>query len=154
MDRKWWLEYAGSIAGDFELWTTSRSAASVWKLNLVNSEPGGGVARRKGWIRQGGNSGFQAVGLAMLFGAARVILLGYDMGSNGDRKHWHHDHPSDLGNPLDRNFAIWRKNFEQMAREATIPIVNASRETALRCFPRKDLDACLAEPAAQRARAA
>ena len=42
MDRKWWLEYAGRISGDFEFWTSSRSAAAVWKLNLVNSEPGAG----------------------------------------------------------------------------------------------------------------
>lgn len=154
MDRKWWLECGCNVAGDFELWTSSRAAATTWKLNLVNSQPGGGVSKRKGWIMQGGNSGFQAVGLAMLFGAARVILLGYDMGSNGERKHWHPDHPADLGNPLDRNFAVWRKNFDEMAHQAPVPIINASRETALKCFPRMQLEACLAESSAQRARAA
>ena len=90
----------------------------------------------------------------MLFGAARVILLGYDMGCNGEQKHWHPDHPTDLGNPLERNFKAWRENFERMAREATVPIINATRQTALKCFPRMDLETCLAEPAAQRPRAA
>lgn len=133
-----------------EFWTVNRGAANVFKLNFVNSEIGGGVSTRKGWIKQGGNSGFQAVGLALMFGAARVILLGYDMQFTGGKRHWHRDHPETMGNPVERKFQEWRGHFEHLARQARVPIINASRETALRCFPRMDLDACLAEPAAHR----
>ena len=139
MDRKWWLEYAGRISGDFEFWTSSRSAAAVWKLNLVNSEPGAGEqtqvldqARREQRV-SGGRP-------AMLFGAARVILLGYDMGCNGEQKHWHPDHPTDLGNPP--NATSRRGARTSNGWRATVPIINATRQTALKCFPRMDLETC------------
>jgi hypothetical protein len=69
MDRVWWIEYGPEIEGDFELWTSSKPAADVFGLNFINSEPGGGISTRAGTIRQGGNSGFQAVSLALHFGA-------------------------------------------------------------------------------------
>ncbi|HCZ48509.1 MAG TPA: hypothetical protein DCZ11_05850, partial [Gammaproteobacteria bacterium] len=46
-------------------------------------------------IHQGGNSGYQALNLAVLLGAERVILLGYDMHGG----HWHGRHGGRLNNP-------------------------------------------------------
>ncbi|UHQ21896.1 hypothetical protein LVB77_14600 [Lysobacter sp. 5GHs7-4] len=111
------------------------------------------MGRRPDRIRQGGNSGFQAVSLALHFGASRVVLLGYDMQFTGGRKHWHGDHPDKMGNPLPKRFLDWRQRFAELAQQSTVPIINASRETGLSCFPRMDLDACLAESATCGARA-
>lgn len=144
MDRNWWNEYAESINVGMELWTSSRPAASVFGLNHIEAEHGGGVSKRAGVVRHGSNSGFQAVSLALHFGAARVILLGYDLSFDGLRKHWHGDHGSTIGNPLNERFAAWRKLFGELARESPVPIVNASRRTKLECFPRIDLETCLA----------
>lgn len=151
-DRRWWLEHhdAAHARCGAEFWTANHGASKVFNINFVRAEPGGGLASRRGWIRQGGNSGFQAVGLALLFGASRIILVGYDMQFSGGRKHWHGDHPEAMGNPLPKKFADWRQRFAELAHATKVPIVNASRETALNCFPRMDLDACLAEPAPRR----
>jgi hypothetical protein len=118
----------------------------------VQGEIGNGVAKPPR-VRTGGNSGYQAIGLAILFGAARVILLGYDMQRTGDRTHWHGDHIG-LGNPKADRLRLWCSNFKTLALQAPVPIINASRETALDCFPRADLHDCLAESAAQHLAAA
>lgn len=147
MDRGWWHEYGGQIEGDFELWTSNPEAARIYELNFIRSEQGGGVSNMPGVIRQGGNSGFQAVGLALHFGAARVILLGYDMQLTGGKTHWHGDHKR-LGNPMTDKMKRWHGRFSLMAAETSVPIVNATRQTALKCFRKVDLLESLAEPAA------
>lgn len=138
MDRGWWNEYGSQVDGDFELWTSNREASRVWGLSFINSEPGGGVSDLPHTIRQGGNSGFQAVGLALYFGAAKVILLGYDMQLTGKKSHWHGDHQQ-LGNPVADRIIKWRHRFAEMASQTDVEIVNATRGTALTCFPRVNL---------------
>jgi hypothetical protein len=143
MDRLWWNEYGDQIEGDFELWTSNKVAADLFGLNHIASEPGGGISTKPGTIRQGGNSGFQAVSLALHFGAARIVLLGFDMQMTDGRTHWHGDHRGKLGNPVRDRMKHWLTRFVQMADEAKIPIDNATRETALTCFPRVSLQEAL-----------
>lgn len=143
MDRAWWNEYADELE-DFagECWTSNVEAARIYRLNHIRATVGNGVPRHGGSITlgTGPNSGYQAVGLAVHFGARRVILLGYDMRNDGKRTHWHGDHAR-LGNPIAEKFAGWCAGFEALKRDvgARCEIVNASRETALRTFPRVSL---------------
>lgn len=144
MDRAWWNEYGARLKVQAELWTTNIEAARIYKLNHIQGAPGHGVAKRPNSITLGGNSGYQAVALAIHFGAEKVVLLGYDMANRGKEKHWHGDHPR-LGNPMPRKFPEWITGFEALGREATMcKIVNATRQTALQCFERVSLDDCLA----------
>lgn len=96
-----------------------------------------------GW---GGNSGFQALNLAVNFGARRIILIGYDMQiANG--VHWHGRHGSGLNNPAESNVRAWRRHFGSIAghlADLGVEVVNASRETALTCFPRARIEDALA----------
>lgn len=91
-----------------------------------------------------GNSGFQALNLATLLGASRVVLLGYDMGHSGKgRRHWHGDHPSGMNNPEESNFTRWRTGFAEAVpdlKKAGVEVVNCSRQTTLECFPRATLE--------------
>jgi hypothetical protein len=41
----------------------------------------------------GPDGGSQAINLAYLLGASRIVLLGFDMGFDAGRAHWHEDHP-------------------------------------------------------------
>lgn len=135
-----------TCAGEF--WTVSDHAAKVHGLNLIGFERGTGLSKRPHMIRTGGetggNSGYQAVSLALLFGASRVILLGYDMQATGNRLHWHRDHSGRLHNPIARKFTGWQRGFAELAAATSVPIINASRETGLTCFPRVPLSECLA----------
>lgn len=148
MDRKWWHAYSDELKGDAEHWTSNPEASRIHNLNFVRSEPGGGLSPLAGVIRQGGNSGFQALGLALLFGASKVVLLGYDMQLTGGKTHWHGDHKGkDLGNPVADRTRKWLAHFNLLASQTPIPIINATRQSALKCFPRQELNASLSEPA-------
>ncbi len=90
----------------------------------------------------GGNSGYQAVNLAVLMGATRIALLGYDMrfGPNGE-KHWHADHRD--RNPEENRLAIWARAFETMdldLKRAGVAVVNCTPGSAIACFPHADIN--------------
>lgn len=109
---------------------------------LVPSRPGKhGLGRDR--IHTGGNSGFQAINLAFLFGARRIVLLGFDM-SDEAGIHWHGAHLNGLHNPNRDNFKRWRKALGELAVDLElegVEVVNASRETALECFKRTRIEA-------------
>lgn len=96
--------------------------------------------------RDFGNSGACAISLAIACGAARIVMLGYDCALTGGRTHHHAPHGHGLRNcdTLPR----WPKQFAALARHAAqmgVEVLNASRLTALTCFPRVTLDGVLAD---------
>lgn len=98
-----------------------------------------------GVIGGGGNSGFQAVNLAIQFGADRILGIGFDM--YGD--HWYGRNNWIKGNnPSDSNFRTWRKAFEGAAetmRAMGVEFVNASPNSTLHCFRKATIEQTLAE---------
>lgn len=89
---------------------------------------------------QGKNSGFQAINLAVLAGAKRVILLGID----GRPGHFHGGHPR----PTPEHFyEAMRKAFsaaEKAILDAGVSVVNCSPGSAVDSFPKQALEAALA----------
>ncbi len=85
-------------------------------------------------IRHGGNSGYQALHVAVQAGACRVLLCGFDMQGG----HWHAG-PS----PAAALFATWIARLERLApilKERGVEVFNCSRESALACFPFFDIE--------------
>jgi hypothetical protein len=85
------------------------------------------------------------VNLAVLLGAKRILLLGYDMkfGPNGER-HWHKDHAG--RNPAEAQLQEWREKFATMVPDlakAGVEVINCSRDTALDMFPKLKLEEAL-----------
>jgi len=111
----------------------------------VDTEARTGLGRRG--VATGGNSGYQAVNLAYLLGASRVVLIGFDMqGAGPGRNHFHPDHNAggrhNLTNPTESLYRQWRRRFSEIHEalaEEGVALVNASRETAL-TIPRVDLE--------------
>ena len=97
--------------------------------------------------RSFGNSGACAIALAVAAGAAHVVLLGYDAQRGADGATHHHGahHP-----PLRDcdTMPKWPRQFGRLAAWARVPITNASRETALTCFPQAPLESLLLREAA------
>jgi hypothetical protein len=126
MDRQWWDTYRAEVLTDF--------AGDRFSSNPV----AGGVERVD--IKPHGNSGAGAIALAARFGAKRIILVGYDCQHTGGKKHWHGDHPRNLGNA--GSIERWPAKFAAMAKELPrdVEVINCSRETALDCFPRAALE--------------
>lgn len=95
-------------------------------------------------VMQGGNSGHQAVNIALHLGASRVVLLGYDMGAGPDGElHWFGRHPAPLNNPKVDNLARWRAALDDLApllTEQGVEVVNCSRRSALTAYRRAPLE--------------
>jgi len=147
-DGPWWEHYRPEFAG--QKWTQSRIAprfgatqAHGKALDRISFDPA--------CIHNGRNTGFQALNLAVLFGAGPVVLLGYDMQATGGQLHWHRDHDSSRGcrltNPCEARFDEWRGILNRAARdleEHGIRCINATSETALTGFERMTIDEALA----------
>lgn len=95
------------------------------------------LVEQLGVVGDGGNSGFQAINLAAQFGAARIVLVGFDM--RLDRGvHWHGKHPPGLNNPHDIHLTRWRRAIDGAAPNLAalgIQVWNASPVSALTAFP-------------------
>jgi hypothetical protein len=146
-DKPWWKVYLSEVNSTFgagERWSASVRASADYGLRHIPSRE-----THKRWgdgcISRGLNSGHQALSLAALFGAARVVLLGYDFQKTAGLKHCHPDHPQPLGNlgSIDK----WVLQMGELAEDLAargVQVVNATRQTALRCFPRVTLEEALA----------
>jgi hypothetical protein len=99
-----------------------------------------------GVIGSGGNSGFQAVNIAAQFGASRILLIGFDMHS-GSGLHWYGRNAwRGANNPAATNLMRWRDAFTsqaQVIRRYGIEVVNASPDSAVRCFQMSSIEETL-----------
>ena len=131
-DAKWWNIYIAEVKQEFEGMLVSYSQA-VKHLGVETTF-------RDQWFTNYGSSGSCAAGLAIAGGADKVILLGYDC-STEDGSHWHGDHPDNMSNCA--SIKRWPSQFKIVAEDAEregVLVVNASRKTALKCFPRVFLE--------------
>jgi hypothetical protein len=144
-DGEWWDRYIEDVLLTFkgELWTQDFPATSKYGLNRIEGEKADGLGRDN--IHYGANSGYQAINLAYLFGAKKIILLGFDMKrGEGNKSHWHGDHPGALNK--DMPIKTWIKNFWKLAEDLKaeeIEVMNSTRDTVLGCFNKVKLEVAL-----------
>lgn len=101
---------------------------------------------RFGKIGSGGNSGFQAVNLVAQTGAAKIVLIGFDM-SLAQGVHWHGRHPPGMNNPSGISLASWRDGLDAAAPKLAalgIEVLNVSDQSALTAYPKVTLKDALA----------
>lgn len=100
-----------------------------------------GLSFTPGYIVTGSNSGYQAVNLAVQFGAKRILLLGFDM-TIARGIHWHGPHGDGLKNPSDGTCLTWRTLFAAAVpdlKQAGVEVINVTPNSALTCFPMRAL---------------
>ncbi len=95
-------------------------------------------------LATGWNSGYQAINLAVLLGAAKIVLLGYDMQErNGVRRFFGEHQWGNRG----LNFALFLSAFPtlvQPLKQAGVTVINATIGSALATFPHQPLTEALA----------
>lgn len=94
-----------------------------------------------GTVGWSGNSGFQALNIAIQFLCRRIILVGFDM-SISSGVHWHGSHPKGMNNPTERNVLRWRLCLDQAADQLAAvgaTVINASPTSALQRYPKMSL---------------
>lgn len=129
----WWKHHKASTTG-FKRYGTLRQGEAAWDDDIRFIRGTTGRDFRDKTLNYGGNSGFQIVHLAIIWGAERVLLLGYDMGcASPSERHWFGVHPGSMDKKS--NYEGWVTDFT-LAAKSGHNIINCSRETALTCFPR------------------
>ncbi len=115
-DPAWWRWHDGVKSFDGPKWSIAHEA---WSDRLRKSFPD--VARLKNTgetglevdpagLRTGRNSGYQAINLAVHYGARRIVLLGYDLQRTDGKAHFFGNHPQAGQNaPSPRSFRISRR---------------------------------------------
>ena len=155
-DAAWWDYHWGALGfdglkiiphrlGEWADAPACQSSIDRWGLRPVGSRMAAGISADPRVVHEGGNSGFQAVNLAVLLGANRIILTGFDMGvEDGSPSHFFGDHPSPLrkNSPWDL-FVRWFALAADSFKSAGVEVLNASRKSRLECFPMVDMETVL-----------
>lgn len=90
------------------------------------------------------NSGVLGLEIAKRSGAARILLLGFDMHGT----HFFGKYTNGLRNTDELKRGQHLKQYAAWAKlNRAVEVINCTAGSALTCFPMADLDACLAEPA-------
>jgi hypothetical protein len=141
-DHLWWKGMHADVFARFkgEKWTQDSTSAERYKLNRIKGINKTGLGHQ--FIHLNGNSGFQAINLAFLFGARRMLLIGFDMklGPNGE-KHWHPDHPAPM--VQGQTFGEWMHKGATLAKDlaaAGCEVINCTPGSAMSCFPMGTLE--------------
>lgn len=141
-DAQWWAWHRGVPSFTGRKYSIDPRAAHWPGVQILRNTGELGLEDAPDGLRTGGNSGYQAINLAVHLGAARILLLGYDLQATGGRHHWFGAHPNRTPPPL----AAFRRHFAALIdplRARGIPIVNCTPTTALEAFPRSTLAAAL-----------
>lgn len=142
-DKQWWDIHLPDVRKVFRgklytQWHTKEGKewADSEGITAIEGCHGTGLGRDR--IVFNNNSGAQAIGLAYLLGAERIVLLGYDMGATGNT-HWFGSHPKGLRNG---NYSNYVQTFTRLAEDLKregVEVVNCTRQTALTQFRTAEL---------------
>ena len=128
MDKQWWDIYYHDVNKNF--------MGQMFSCNPIKHPNVTRLERQ--FFKNFGNSGANAVSLAIHGGAKKVVLLGYDLQKTNGKTHWHGDHVKGLGNAtrMDR----WPEKFKKLADFAKdCNVVNVTKESALEYFKRETI---------------
>lgn len=149
-DRDWWEMHEGCPDFAGEKWTAHEPRlndkaviAARYLLNLVGGPraiDAEGFSLDPALIHYGNCSGFQAINLAILFGAKMIRLVGFDMRVVDGRRHFFGDHPRPDMNQSKYEHFLHAFNRARHLLPLEIRIVNCTPGSALRCFPMGSLE--------------
>ena len=141
-DGAWWTWHQG--ASSFQgLKVAGEASAGRWPgVRLLTIKGLHGLEHDSSKLCGGNLSGYQAINLAVHFGAAKILLLGYDMQLTNGRTHWFGDHPNRVTTPY-RDFIDAFDSLVEPLATLGVEIVNCTTRTALTCFPCRPLDEVL-----------
>lgn len=145
-DGTWWDHHITRVTGfDHRMWTCSTEAAKAYGLRYIGVRGDVKWSGDPSFVAGGGNSGFQALNLAYLWGFREIVLLGFDYKYGPkNEKHWFGSHPSDVEknmSPADWVARIGGAMPDVIA--SGTKLTNCSRATAIDSIERKTLEEAL-----------
>lgn len=140
-DSRWWEYYKPAFSGYRFSGEEVENVDTVPLKMLERNEP---LSRSPGSVVSGGHSGFQAIGLALSLGAARILLLGFDAGKYKGQRNAHTDRPEHFNR--DAPFDQWAETYSRVPKEfPDVEVINCSPFTNITAFPIADIKDVLCE---------
>lgn len=133
-DAKWWYWHKGAEGFQGRKYAMQPQGKKWPGVDVLANTGAKGLELDPTGLRTGNNSGYQAINLAVHFGAKRIILLGYDMRGN----HCFGHHPDNSRPP----FHLCIERFKTLVgplREAGVEVINCTPKSALDAFPIRPL---------------
>jgi hypothetical protein len=145
-DAKWWNYHGGvpTFTGPkYGLQGTAHGLkpALAAGITILENTGDSGLEVDPRGVRTGKNSGYQAINVAVHFGASRILLLGYDMHApNQASSHWFGQHPSELRaySPYDAFLHLFASMPEPL-QVLGVEVINCTPGSALTVFPLQPL---------------
>jgi hypothetical protein len=141
-DRSWWLAHQAAIAEVFPGRILTTAAVEDARVLRLRNTGHSGLETSADGVRHGCNSGYQAINVAYHFGAARIVLLGYDLRVNG-RTHWHAGHAGVTAEMIAHNLKVnMLPRFPSLVAPLAavgVEVINATPDSALKCWPYRPL---------------
>lgn len=141
-DAAWWITHDSLRQFPGLKYSLEKAALRCKNVVVLKRTGEEGLELDPTGLRTCRNSGGAAINLAVHFGAARVVLLGYDMSMPKGTKREHffgqHKFPLRGGSP----YLMFRDAFAKMVqplKDAGVDVVNCSRYTELDAFRKRDL---------------
>ncbi len=154
-DAKWWrwhyreiqTEYPGEIASCCD----HTPLKKVKRIKFYQRGKASGIDERPRFVSWNRSSGGSAVNLAYHLGAAKIVLLGFDMKFDGEDKNWHRDHQDQDVKAQNKSFrkhyqtvfTSMIKCFKHINRDAIklgVEIINCNPDSDINCFPVMSLE--------------
>lgn len=150
-DPHWWerhqdnpalLNFRGKKYTQDKNWNDSPNYAKIHEkhdITTIESRGGNGLSLDKNYIYQGSHSGYQAINLAYHLGAKKIILIGYDQKPSAEGQyHWFKNYEGMCKSNYNSQTSALI-TIADHAPELGLEIINCTIDTALTCFPKKDL---------------
>lgn len=115
----------------------------VFMLHNLNNL---GLSESPNGIHTGSNGGYQAVNIATLSGATKILLLGYDMHYPKGKTHWHKGHEWPVHEDQYRNYANKFRSMLPTLRRLGIKVINCTPDSRIDAFEKGDIESILNEP--------
>lgn len=120
-------------------WTVDPGAAERYQANHWKGVNRNGLGETT--VRLNGNSGAQAINLAYLFGARRILVAGMTMAAPSGARHFHGDHEYPL--VQSQCFDEWLHKLNAVARDAErlgVEIINCDPESRATMFKQGEIE--------------
>lgn len=143
-DPKWHNIYS-PVIGNFDKWHWDNEICNKYGYKYVMGVWRDGLSKNKNQIHYGHSSGYQALGLAVHYGASEFYLCGFDMSYNGQRHYF--TGLSDKDGEYPESIRQYSRFDGLIKQYETIPkinpdlkIFNCSKNSGLKCFPYQDIE--------------
>jgi hypothetical protein len=114
-------------------------------ISILKKGKAHGLETDRQTLAHGNNSGYAAINLAYHLGARRIILLGFDMASDGKDGHFHDGYPTRAaGDKMYQDkFLPGFKQLHSELKDSGVTVLNASPYSKLTVFPKITLEQAL-----------